>query len=231
MTVIRHAKGAGFAHLFEKYGLSPSDETALFLFPGVSAVEEAENFYCEKGVWGKNLLTFNELSDFVNETSPNLKRKRISGVQVLSVIGKIAGELSGRLEIFGEFSTNRDFLGGLASVILRLKQGGVTPKKLSGIAARVGGESLGKKLKDILLLYERYEAVVSRKGFLDDADFLRVVSREIDREGLEVFFPSATKLVVFGFSEFTRAELDVVKKPLLRPARDFFLRSRLRGPD
>lgn len=211
MTVIRHARGAGFAHLFEKYGLSPSDETTLFLFPGVSAVEEAENLYCEKGVWGKNLLTFNELSDFVNETSPNLKRKRISGVQVLSVVGKIAGELSGRLEVFGEFSANRDFLGGLASVILKLKQGGVTPKKLSGIAARVGGESLGKKLKDILLLYERYEAVLFRKGFLDDADSLRVVSREIDREGLDAFFPSATKLVVFGFSEFTRVELDVVK--------------------
>ena len=211
MTVIRHARGAGFAHLFEKYGLSPSDETALFLFPGVSAVEEAENLYCEKGVWGKNLLTFNELSDFVNETSPNLKRKRISGVQVLSVIGKIAGELSGRLGVFAEFSTNRDFLGGLVSVILKLKQGGVTPKKLSGIAARVGGESLGKKLKDILLLYERYEAVVSRKGFLDDADSVGVVSREIDREGLDAFFPSATKLVVFGFSEFTRAEIDVVK--------------------
>ena len=211
MTVIRHARGAGFAHLFEKYGLSPSDESALFLFPGVSAVEEAENLYCEKGVWGKNLLTFNELSDFVNETSPNLKRKRISGVQVLSVIGKIAGELSGKLEVFGEFSTNRDFLGGMVSVILKLKQGGVTPKKLSAIAARVGGESLGKKLKDILLLYERYEAVVSRKGFLDDADSVGVVSREIDREGLDAFFPSATRLVVFGFSEFTRAELDVVK--------------------
>ena len=211
MTVIRHAKGAGFAHLFEKYGLSPSDETALFLFPGVSAVEEAENLYCGEGVWGKNLLTFNELSDFINETSPNLKRKRISGVQVLSVIGKIAGELSGRLEVFGEFSANRDFLGGLVSVILRLKQGGVTPKKLSGITARVGGESLGKKLKDVLLLYERYEAVVSRKGFLDAADSVGVVSREIEREGLDAFFPSATRLVVFGFSEFTRVELDVVK--------------------
>lgn len=211
MRVIRHAKGAGFAHLFEKYELSPSDETALFLFPGVSAVEEAENRYCEKGVWGKNLLTFNELSDFVNETSPNLKRKRISRVQVLSVIGKIADELSGKLRVFGEFSTNRDFLGGLVSVVLKLKQGGVTPKKLSGITARVGGKSLGGKLKDVLLVYERYEAVLSRKGFLDDADSLRVVSREIEREGLDAFFPSATKLVVFGFSEFARAELDVVK--------------------
>ena len=211
MKIIRYPRQASSKYLFEKFELSPSDETTLFLFPGVSAVEEAENLYCEKGVWGKNLLTFNELSDFVNETSPNLKRKRISGVQVLSVIGKIAGELSGRLEIFGEFSTNRDFLGGLVSVILKLKQGGVTPKKLSGIAARVGGESLGGKLKDILLLYERYEAVVSRKGFLDDADSVRVVSREIEREGLAAFFPSATKLVVFGFSEFTRVELDVVK--------------------
>ena len=211
MRVIRHAKGTGFADLFEKYGLAPSDETALFLLPGVSAVEEAENRYCEEGVWGKNLLTFNELSDFVNETSPNLKKKRISRVQVLSVIGNAAAAVSEKLEVFGEFSDNRDFLGGLASVILKLKQGGVTPKKLSGIVGRIRGESLRNKLKDILLVYERYEAILFRKGFLDDADSLRVVSREIDGEGLDAFFPSAKKLVVFGFSEFTRVELDVVK--------------------
>ena len=211
MKTILHRKGLSFADLFGKYGLSPSDEATLFLFPGVSAVEEAENRYCEEGVWGKNLLTFNELSDFVNETSPNLKKKRISRVQVLSVIGNAVGAVSEKLEVFGEFSDNRDFLSGLASVLLKLKQGGVTPKKLSGIIRRIRGESLREKLKDIHLVYERYEAILFRKGFLDDAESLRVVSREIDRGGLDAFFPSAKKLVVFGFSEFTQVELDVVK--------------------
>lgn len=211
MKIIHYPKQYNSKYLFEKYGLAPSDGTALFLLPGVSAVEEAENRYCGEGVWGKNLLTFNELSDFVNETSPNLKKKRISRVQVLSVVGSAVGAVSEKLEVFGEFSDDRDFLGGLASVLLKLKQGGVTPKKLSGIIRKIRGESLRRKLKDILLVYERYEAVLSWKNFLDEADSLRVVSREIDGGGLDAFFPSAKKLAVFGFSEFTRVELDVVK--------------------
>ena len=211
MRIILHRKGISFADLFKKYELNPSDETTLFLFPGVSTVEEAENRYCGEGVWGKNLLTFNELSDFINETSPNLKKKRLSGIQVLSVIREAADTLSEKLEVFGEFSDNRDFLGGLASVIMKLKQGSVTPRELFRVIRRIGGDGLRKKLKDICLVYEKYEFLLSRKGFLDDADSLRVVSREIDGEGLGAFFPKAEKLVVFGFSEFTQTELDVVR--------------------
>ena len=54
----------------------------FFFFPVSRLVQEIEDHYCTEGVWGKNLLTFNELSDFVNEASPNLKKKRISRTQV-----------------------------------------------------------------------------------------------------------------------------------------------------
>ncbi len=211
MKVIYHPKELTFKNLFKEYGLNPSDETTLFLLPGVSVVQEIEDYYSREGVWGKNLLTFYELSDFVNEASPNLKKKRISRTQVLSVTRKAAEVVSGDLEVFGEFSQNRDFLNSAASILSRLKQSKVSVEELAGSAKRIKTRGLRKKLSDIGLVYKRYEALVAERGFLDDADSVRVVSEELDGEGLTPFFPSAKRLVVFGFSDFTLCELDVIK--------------------
>ncbi len=211
MKLIYHPKEFTFKDLFKKYGLNPSDETTLFLLPGVSVVQEIEDYYCGEGVWGKNLLTFNELSDFVNEASPNLKKKRISRTQSLSVTRKAAESVSGNLEVFGEFSQNRDFLNAVASIISKLKQSKISARELAGSPRRIKARSLQKKLSDIGLVYEKYEALIAERDFLDDADSARVVSEELERGGLTPFFPSAKKLVIFGFSDFTLCEFDVIK--------------------
>ena len=211
MKVIYHPKESTFKHLFKKHGLNPSDETSLFLLPGVSVVQEIEDHYCTEGVWGKNLLTFNELSDFINEASPNLKKKRISRTQVLSVTRKAAESISEKLEVFGEFSQNRDFLNAVASIISKLKQSEISAREFAGSAKRIGARGFRKKLSDIGLVYKKYEALIAERGFLDDADSVRVVSEELDGEGFARFFPSAKRLVIFGFSDFTLCELDVIK--------------------
>ncbi len=211
MKLIYHPKELTFKNLFKKYGLNPSDETTLFLLPGVSVVQEIEDHYCTEGVWGKNLLTFNELSDFINEASPNLKKKRVSRTQVLSVTRKAAESVSEKLEVFGEFSQNRDFLNAVASIISKLKQSKVSAREFVGSAERIGTQGLRKKLSDIGLVYKRYETLIAERDFLDDTDSVRVVSEELDGEGLARFFPSAERLVIFGFSDFTLCELDVIK--------------------
>ncbi len=231
MKLIYHPKEFTFKDLFKKYGLNPSDETTLFLLPGVSVVQEIEDHYCGEGVWGKNLLTFNELSDFVNELSPNLKKKRISRTQALSVTRKAAESVSGNLEVFGEFSQNRDFLNATASIISKLKQSKVSARELAGSARRIKARSLRKKLSDIGLVYEKYETLVTERGFLDDADSVRVISEELDREGLTPFFPSAKKLVIFGFSDLTLCELDVIKGLSSAVPETFFFVSDFGGLD
>ena len=222
MKLIYHPKQSTFKNLFKKYGLNPSDETALFLLPGVSVVQEMEDYYCGEGVWGKNLLTFNELSDFVNEVSPNLKRKRISRAQLLSVTRKAAELVSENLEVFGEFTRNRDFLNAAAVIISKLKQSGVSAGELIRSAGRTGAPNLRKKLSDIGLVYEKYEALITERGFLDDADSVCVVSKELNREGLARFFPTAKRLVIFGFSDFTHSELGVIKSLSSSVSETFF---------
>ena len=211
MRVIYHPRHSAFKYLFKRHKLNPGDETTLFLLPGVSAVQEIEDYYCGEGVWGKNLLTFNELSDFVNEASPNLKRKRISRTQALSVTRKAAELVSENLEVFREFSQNRDFLNAAVSIISKLKQSKVSVEEFAKCSKRIKARGLRKKLSDIGLVYERYEALVAERGFLDDTDSVRVVSEELGRKGLAPFFPSAKRLVIFGFSDFTLCELDVIK--------------------
>ena len=193
MKVIYHPKEFTFKHLFKKHGLDPSDETTLFLLPGVSVVQEIEDYYSRGGVWGKNLLTFNELSDFVNESSSNLKKKRISRTQALSVTRKATESVSENLQVFGEFSQNRDFLNAAASIISKLKQSKVSVGELAGSAKRIKARGLRKKLSDIGLVYEKYEALVAEKDFLDDVDSVRVISEELDGEGLARFFPVCEK--------------------------------------
>ena len=229
--LIYHPGESTFRNLFREYGLGPSDGSTLFLLPGVSAVQEIEDHYRAQGVWGKNLLTFNELSDFVNEASPNLKKKRISPTQALSVTRKAAESVSERLEVFGEFSRNRDFLGAAASIISKLKQAGVSPEDLAGSAGRIRARGLRKKLSDIGHVYGEYEALVVERGFLDDADSVRLVSEELDGEGPGRFFPSAKRLVVFGFSDFTLREIDVVKSLSSAVSETFFFVSDFGGLD
>lgn len=225
MKLIYHPKEFTFKDLFKKYGLNPSDETTLFLLPGVSVVQEIEDYYSREGVWGKNLLTFYELSDFVNEASPNLKKKRISRTQTLSVTRKAAESVSENLEVFREFSQNRDFLNSAASILSKLKQSKVSVEEFLGSTKRIKARGLRKKLSDIGLVYKKYEALVAERGFLDDADSVRVVSEELDGEGLAPFFPSAKRLVVFGFSDFTLRELDVVKSLSSAVSETFFFLS------
>lgn len=229
MKVIYHPKEFTFKDLFEKYGLNPSDETTLFLLPGVSVVQEIEDYYCGEGVWGKNLLTFNELSDFVNEASPNLKRKRISRTQALSVTRKAAESVSEDLEVFREFSQNRDFLNSVASILSKLKQSKVSVEEFLGSTKRIKARGLRKKLSDIGLVYKKYEELVAERGFLDDVDSVRVVSEELDGEGLAPFFPSAKRFVVFGFSDFTLCELDVIKNLSSAVSETFFFLSDFGG--
>jgi len=222
MKLIYHAKELTFKNLFEKYGLDPSNETTLFLLPGVSVVQEIEDCYSGVGVWGKNLLTFNELSDFVNEASPNLKKKRISRTQALSVTRKAAESVSGDLEVFREFSQNRDFLNSVASILSKLKQSKISVKEFVGFTKRIKARGLRKKLSDIGFVYKKYEALMVERGFLDDADSVRVVSEELNREGLAPFFPPAKRLVVFGFSDLTLCELDVIKSLSSAVSETFF---------
>ncbi len=225
MKLIYHPKELTFKDLFRKHGLNPSDETTLFLLPGVSVVQEIEDYYSTEGVWGKNLLTFNELSDFVNEASPNLKKKRISRTQVLSVTRKAAESVSENLRVFGEFSQNRDFLNAAASIISKFKQSKVSAEELAGSAKRIKARGLRGKLSDIGLVYERYEALVAERGFLDDTDSVRVISEELDEKGLAPFFPSAKRLVIFGFSDLTPCELDVIKSLSSTVSETFFFLS------
>ncbi len=225
MKLVYHPRESTFKHLFGEHGLDPSDETTLFLLPGVSVVQEIEDYYSGGGVWGKNLLTFNELSDFVNETSPNLKRKRISRTQALSVTRKAAESVSENLQVFGGFSQNRDFLNAAASIISKLKQSKISVEELAGSAKRIKARGLRKKLSDIGLVYEKYEALVAEKDFLDDVDSVRVVSEELDGEGLARFFPSAKRLVIFGFSDLALSELDVIKSLSSAVSETFFFLS------
>ncbi len=225
MKLIYHPKEFTFKSLFRKHGLNPSDETTLFLLPGISVVQEIEDYYSREGVWGKNLLTFNELSDFVNEASPNLKKKRISRTQTLSVTRKAAELVSEDLKVFREFSQNRDFLNSAASILSKLKQSKVSMEEFLGSTKRIKARALRKKLSDIGLVYRKYEALVAERGFLDDADSVRAVSEELDGEGLAPFFPSAKRLVVFGFSDFTLCELDVIKSLSSAVSETFFFLS------
>lgn len=231
MRVIYHPKHSTFKDLFREYGFNPSDETTLFLLPGVSVVQEIEDYYCSDGVWGKNLLTFNELSDFVNEVSPNLKKKRISRTQVLSAIRKAAELVSEDLEVFSEFSQNRDFLNAAASIISKLKQNKVSVKDFVESADRIKARSLQKKLSDIGIIYEKYEALITERGFLDEADSVHVVSEELKRERLTAFFQSPKTLVIFGFSDFTLCELDVIKSLSSEVSETFFFVSDFGGLD
>jgi len=129
----------------------------------------------------------------------------------LSITRKAAEDVSENLEVFREFSQNRDFLNATASIISKLKQSKVSVKEFVESTSKIKKQNIREKALDIGLVYEKYEMLVQERQFLDDSDSIRIVSEELDGQGIARFFLEAKKVVIFGFSDFTLCELNVIK--------------------
>ena len=123
------------------------------------------------------------------------------------LLQKIISENAKQLKCFYRSAGFQGFAEKAYGVITRLKSGGVTPQALRE-RAETGDGALGRKLKDVCFLFEKYET--EAKGFLDLNDRAREL-RRIIAEGRA----GECDVVLLGFDNMTRLEYGIVRQFLL----------------
>ena len=114
-------------------------------------------------------------------------------------------EIGPRLKVYGAAQRRADMQDMLLSALDELKSASISGERLLDVAALCPGE-LGDKLRDMALVLEAYDAVVSR-GRADPADRLSRLAEQID-EG-----PSLEDVHIYvdGFIDFTRQQQQVLR--------------------
>ncbi|WP_269477985.1 PD-(D/E)XK nuclease family protein [Hominibacterium faecale] len=131
------------------------------------------------------------------------------------LLTKILTERREELEIYRGLEKKQSFIEMVNNFISELKQYGTTPQELEAIAQGLGEDTfLRKKLKDIGLVFESYEAYIKGK-YLDTEDYVSLYGQKItDSKKI-----GQSSVWVYGFDSFTPKNTEVIGQ-LMRTARD-----------
>ena len=116
-----------------------------------------------------------------------------------------AKNTGGKLKSFKTAAYSPRTQNALLAAVDFLKAGCITTEKLLDASESCGGE-LGEKLRDLCLVSEAYDAVVS-KGRADPGDALLELAEKLSRSSLG----PENEFFADGFTDFTGAELQVLE--------------------
>lgn len=137
------------------------------------------------------------------------------GAKVLTMYRTVK-ELAPLLNIFGG-ETQSSALQSLCSLMGEFRACSVSTDELSAAAEKMGDTPLAKKLFDLALIYERYEAILHEK-FAEQADDIDTLAELLAKHD---FFGDA-HIYVDSFLSFTKQETAVISHILSR-GRDVYI--------
>ncbi len=123
------------------------------------------------------------------------------------------GNIYPKLKVFGSARRQGELQTALLAAVDELKAACITSEMLLETAADMD-DGLGDKLRDLALILESYDAVVSN-GRADPSDRLTRLAERIP----DSFLGKGTKVYVDGFTDFTRQESAVLES-LMRSGAD-----------
>ncbi len=183
-------------------------------------------FYSDKGILHLlgpraacevEVLSFSRLAELVLQTyggiiSPIAKQGARSILMSLAI-----ESLTDKLAVFAKHKNEIALVTKMLDTLDELKKEGISIDELEKSAALAGDEFFREKIRETVLILRAYEAVVAQNYF-DDADLLAFVA---DRLRGKDFFSGKT-VVLDGFAEFTKPEIDIILT-MLTTAKDVYV--------
>lgn len=144
------------------------------------------------------------------------------------LLSGILAEHGSALTVFRGMERSQSFIAMANDLVSELKQYDATPESLDGAIEAVGAETLlGRKLRDIRLLFAAYEERIRGK-YLDSEDYIEAFVEAIDRSALL----SGTEVWVYGFDFFAPKLRKILGRLAARcPAVHVVVTADERGPD
>ncbi|MBQ8056969.1 MAG: PD-(D/E)XK nuclease family protein [Ruminococcus sp.] len=159
---------------------------------------------------------FSRLCDYVFEQTGN-RFLNFADEGVRNVVMNVAIEqVSDSLELFSKRATATDLTELMLNSIKEYKKCSITSSMLYDVAVKVGDNTLSKKLKETALLYDTYDAIIS-KSYVDPLDSVTKICEVLKTHEL---FKDYT-IAIDSFYGFTSQEYDVLTC-LMKQSRDIY---------
>jgi ATP-dependent helicase/DNAse subunit B len=185
--------------------------TALWLGPTQRGVETILNRLGDAlpTPQGPRLFTFAEFIDEILQVNDATVRP-LSGVQRRLLLEEVVSRLhgDGDLSYFERVLDTRGFRDGLFGLLLELQRNGVSSTRFSRLLSR-WGEQASLKTRQCARIYSRYHKELQQLHLLDE-EGRAVRACELLRQGPCEPFSGISVVFVDGFTDFTRAQLDLL---------------------
>ncbi len=173
-----------------------------FTFESERSVVRNKDAVCEN----ISVLSFTRLFDSVVDYIGQGTAFVVSDFEKMVLMKKTLNQCSEHLTVLSDFVKYRDFPANISDTIRDIKFSDITSAELIDAADSIGGVC-GAKLKDIALLMDTYEALISDK-FIDPADKL---TRLFDMLCKCDYFKK-TSVYFDSFSGFTGQQYKIISK-------------------
>jgi RecB family exonuclease len=181
-------------------------------------------------------LRFSTIEDFAEEVArPELIARgktrvpRFAPVEIVRMVcNGLAGKQSGGMNsgfYFGAIAERRGFHEAVLATIDDLKNAGLYPRDLKKAlddektgrkatgttGSRAAGKATGglraKKVRDLIKIWDRYEAILAERNWVDDNDVLRLAAELIPRHRM---INDALAVIAYGFYDFNELEKRII---------------------
>ncbi len=194
--------------------VNDGDKNLMFIVPDQSSFATEKAFLEMLGPkLSQNIKVFgfSRLCDYVFEQSGN-RFMSFADEGIRNMVMSIAVEQVGdKLDLFSKRAASTDLSELMLNCVKEYKKCSITPKMLYEASEKISDNTLSKKLYESALLYETYDAILS-KSYIDPLDSLTHICSVIEKERL---FENYT-IAVDSFYGFTTAEYDVLSQLMMQ---------------
>lgn len=178
-------------------------------------VPEQSNFDCERKLLSTlgdgnftavPVLSFTRLCDEVGRQNGGISARRLSDCDRLIFMSRAICAVSSSLNFFSKYKSNTSFLESMLATMDELSRCGIDSAQLRTVAERLGG-SLYKKLSDLALIIDSYEALLGNR-YSDAAGDMAALERSLSEYA---YFAEKT-VYIDSFKNFTGAQLKIIEK-------------------
>ena len=158
----------------------------------------------KKAVIGAEVITFNRLAYRVMNEIGGLIHTNLTKCGKAMLIFSILQEEKNNLTFLNKSDENIEIC---MRIISELKKHGITINDLKRVQEKIEDKYLKNKLKDIILIYEKFENKI-QDNYIDETDLLTILAENIDKIDLL----KNADVYIDEFAGFTEQEYQAIKK-------------------
>lgn len=189
----------------------PLGPPLILIVPAQATFNMERELAARGGSLRAQVYSFRRLAYRVLRETGGLARHPVSELGRRMMLKKILLEYQSQLKMLGSLHQRPGFLASLSQLISELRTCQISPLDLTPICAGLEENSLGYKLRDLRMVYEKLESDLAGR-LIDPDHYLDLLARQIPHapclEGCRVW--------IDGFISFTPQEGEVVKNLISR---------------